>query len=43
MTQAYRADGYTMREIAAAAGLCYASVSKIIKRWEQRTNSTFKT
>ena len=43
MTEAYRQHGYTMREIAAAAGLHYSSVSKIIKQWEQRANSTFKT
>ncbi len=43
MTRAYREHGYTMREIAAAAGLHYSSVSKLIKQWEQRPNSTFKT
>ena len=40
MSRAYREYGYTMREIADAAGLHYSSVSKIIKGWE---NSTFKT
>lgn len=43
MTRAYREHGYTMRRIAAAAGLHYSSISKIVKDWEERSNSTFKT
>jgi len=34
--------GYTMREIAAYAGVHYSLVSKAIKAWEER-DSTFKT
>ncbi len=40
MSRASREHGYTLSEIANAAGLHYSSVSKIIKRWE---NSQFKT
>lgn len=43
MARAYREHGHTMREIAEAAGLHYSSVSKIVKEWEGRKNSTFKT
>ncbi len=41
MSAAYRKHGYSMREIAAAVGLHYSSISKIIRTWEK--NSTFKT
>ncbi len=43
MARAYREHGYTMRRIAEAAGLHYSSVSKIVKQWEGRNHSTFKT
>jgi len=33
---AYRAHGYTLAEIAAAADLHYSSISKIIKAWEEK-------
>jgi len=36
MSGAYRAHGYTMREIAEFAGVHYSLVSKIIKAWENR-------
>ncbi len=42
MARAYREHGDTMRRIADAAGLHYASVSKIIKAWEANVNSRFK-
>ena len=40
MSRASREYGYTLSEIANAAGLHYSSVSKIIKGWK---NSQFKT
>ena len=40
MRRASRQHGYTLIEIADAAGLHYSSVGKIIKGWE---NSRFKT
>ena len=43
MTTAYRDHGYTMAEIAAAAGLHHSSVSKIIKAHAKKRNSRFKT
>jgi len=43
MSAAYRDHGYTMTEIAAAAGLHYSSVSKIIKAQEAVANLRFKT
>jgi putative transposase len=42
MTEAHD-HGYTLTEIAGAAGLHYSSVSKIIKAWRERGNSYFKT
>ena len=39
MTAAYRDHGYTMVQIAAAAGLHYSSVSKIIRAYERTENS----
>ena len=39
MTAATRDHGYTMAQVAAAAGLHYSSVSKIIKATEQTENS----
>ena len=43
MARAYREHGHTMRRIAEAAGLHYSTISKIIKAWETRNTSTFKT
>ena len=39
MALAYRQHGYTMRQIAEAAGLHYSSISKIVKAWEQGAGS----
>ena len=35
MTRASRAHGYSLKEIASAAGLHYSTVSRIIKGWEK--------
>ena len=43
MAWAYREHGYSMRRIAEATKLQYFSFSKIVKEWEQPTNSIFKT
>ena len=43
MTAAYRDHGYTMIEIADAAGLHLSSVSKIIKAHQRMPNSRYKT
>ncbi len=43
MARAYRDHGYTLRQIAAEAGLHYGSVSKIIKAWEGRAHARSKT
>ncbi len=36
MSEAYRGQGYSMREIADYAGVHYSLVSKVIKAWEGR-------
>ena len=39
----YFAHGYTLAELAAAVGLHYASVSRIIKARRQDENARYKT
>jgi len=43
MARAHREHGHTIRAIATAAGLHFSSVSKIIRAWEEATNSIFKS
>ncbi len=43
MTAAHDTHGYTLAEIAAAVGLHYASVSRIIKARRQDDNARYKT
>ena len=43
MTAAHDTHGYTLAEIAAAGGLHYASVSRIIKARRQDGNARYKT
>ena len=43
MARAHRDHGYTLRQIAAEAGLHYATVSRIIKAWEDGRHATNKT
>ena len=43
MTAAHDTHGYTLAEIAAAVGLHYASVSRIIKARRQDENARYKT
>ena len=43
MTAAHDTHGYTLAEIAAAVGLHYASVSRIIKARRQDENAKYKT
>ncbi len=43
MALAYREHGYRLREIADAAGVHYATVSKIIKAWEIEAKARNKT
>ncbi len=43
MTAAHDTLGYTLAEIAAVAGLHYATVSKIIKTWRNGGNAKRKT
>ncbi len=43
MARAHRDHGYTLGQIAAEAGLHYATVSRIIKAWEDKRHATNKT
>ncbi len=43
MTAAHDTHGYTLAEIAAAVGLHYASVRRIIKARRQDENARYKT